>query len=67
MNELFCEHIEYVLKTYGKSWLEAQYGVLILSKGQSQKRGQCTFDNSLTREYTIEDPKRKFLSKGMHL
>ena len=33
--ELFCEHIEYVLKTYGKSWLEAQYGILVLSKGQS--------------------------------
>ena len=27
MNGLFCEHIEYVLKTYGKSWLEAQYGI----------------------------------------
>ena len=23
----FCEHIQYVLKTYGKSWLEAQYGI----------------------------------------
>ena len=27
MNGLFCEHIDYVLKTYGKSWLEAQYGI----------------------------------------
>ena len=27
MNELFCEHIDYVLKTYGKSWLEAQYDI----------------------------------------
>ena len=23
--DYFCEHIEYVLKTYGKSWLKAQY------------------------------------------
>ena len=29
--------------------------------------GQCTFDNSLVREYTIEDPKRKLFSKGVHL
>ena len=27
MNGLFCAHIEYVLKTYGKSWLETQYGI----------------------------------------
>ena len=26
-NGLFSEHIEYVLKTYGKSWLETQYGI----------------------------------------
>ena len=25
--DYFCEHIEYVLKTYGKSWLETQYGI----------------------------------------
>ena len=29
--------------------------------------GQCIFDSSLSREYTIEDPKRKLLSKGVHL
>ena len=34
---------------------------LVLSKGWSQKRGQCTFDSSLAREYTIEDPKKKLL------
>ena len=40
---------------------------LVLSKGQSQKMGQCIFDSSLVREYTIENPKRKLLSKGVHL
>ena len=29
--------------------------------------GQCTFDSFLVREYTIDDPKRKLLSKGVHL
>ena len=23
--DYFCEHLEYVLKTYDKSWLKAQY------------------------------------------
>ena len=29
--------------------------------------GQCTFDSFLVRDYTIENPKRKLLSKGVHL
>ena len=32
MNGLFCEHIEYVLKNYDKSWLEAQYGIYSLAR-----------------------------------
>ena len=37
MNWLFktCEHVECVLKIYGKSWLKSSVLYLVLSKGQS--------------------------------
>ena len=37
---------------------------LVLSNVRSQKRRQCTFDSSLAREYTIEDPKREAPLQG---
>ncbi|KAK9995437.1 hypothetical protein SO802_020123 [Lithocarpus litseifolius] len=36
---------------------------LVLSKGRSQKRGQCTFDSSLAREYTLRIQKGSSLAR----
>ena len=65
--DYFCDHFEMCFETLWQVMIRNSVWYLVLSKGWSQESEQCTFDNSLAREYTIEDPKRKLLSKGVHL